>query len=118
MGAWDSTGWRIVVPGLTNLHLHLSISISNASQAAHHRHQISLEGVLGFSPPVLTQGELNQADQPFTQIVTHCEPLQRDQPYKKATLSHPSFTQGLSRFLNLSFKSDPALTQEAKEAVD
>jgi hypothetical protein len=54
---------------------------------AHHRHQASLEEVLDFSsPPSLTPDELARADHIFNQLLNHCEPLQKNKPYKKVTL--------------------------------
>lgn len=54
---------------------------------SHHRHQASLEQVLDFSsPPSLTPNELAQANRIFGQLLNHCEPLQKNKPYKKVTL--------------------------------
>ncbi|KAM5457548.1 hypothetical protein MaudCBS49596_000743 [Microsporum audouinii] len=112
--------------------------------AAHHRHQSSLEGVLDFSlPSSLSPEELALARSTFGQLIDHCEPVQADEPYKKATLvrlmheqsrnkdaflhhfflylgnecSPPGFSTGLDRFAAFD-RSDADQRKAAESAVD
>lgn len=112
---------------------------------AHHRHQSSLEGV-DFSPPSLTPAEVTQAHQVFTQLITHCEPLQSKNPYKKVSLVRltyeqsfssvsflqhfyiflddtkdqgpPTFARGLSRYAGFCSEATAEQKQEATRSID
>ncbi|KAK2750019.1 hypothetical protein FQN55_002737 [Onygenales sp. PD_40] len=65
--------------------------------AAHHRHQASLEQTLDFSLPPLTASERANAKIIFGQLMEHCEPLQRNSPYKTVTLVHLTYEHSQSK---------------------
>ncbi|PGH00713.1 hypothetical protein AJ79_08133 [Helicocarpus griseus UAMH5409] len=73
------------------------LAAAGGQSVAHHRHQTSLEQVLGFSAAPLTTAELAQADNIFKQLISHCEPLQSSKPYKKATLARLTYAHSRSK---------------------
>ncbi|EFW21907.1 hypothetical protein D8B26_002018 [Coccidioides posadasii str. Silveira] len=111
---------------------------------AHHRHQASLERILDFSPQeVLTPEERAQAENIFSQFISHCEPRQSAHPYKKVTLvrltyeyseakdkflqqffiylgfqfhenESPTFASGVSRFPDFGPSSPPSKKREVE----
>ncbi|KAF3490864.1 uncharacterized protein GIQ15_00381 [Arthroderma uncinatum] len=83
---WRQSGWY---PDYWEFWGLLQGSLSRRLQtAAHHRHQASLEGVIDFSSPSdpLSPADLALARLTFNRLLDHCEPIQNNKPYKKATL--------------------------------
>jgi hypothetical protein len=64
----------------------------------HHRHQASLEGIIDFSSnQPLDPVERNEATRIFHQIISYCEPLQSNKPYKRTTLIRVTYEHTLSQ---------------------
>ncbi|KAK2864958.1 hypothetical protein FQN49_004046 [Arthroderma sp. PD_2] len=61
-------------------------------------HQASLEQILDFlNQPLLNANEVAKAESIFNNLISHCEPVQNTEPYKKATLARSTYEHAQSK---------------------